>query len=99
MERPIDGGKEKDDREQESIGMVGLLWSEEETTTNGEGNKRMKVEIELPEIEGFEYTGEFRYPKQGECFLEGTSKVSFAAGDFLLLKKIILKEKEKDKTL
>jgi hypothetical protein len=29
----------------------------------------MKVEIELPEIEGFEYTGEFRAPNKGEFYL------------------------------
>ena len=29
----------------------------------------MKVEIELPEIEGYEYTGEYRCPKKGEYFL------------------------------
>ena len=29
----------------------------------------MKVEIELPEIEGFEYTGDFRHVKIGEYFL------------------------------
>ena len=29
----------------------------------------MRIEIELPEIEGFEYTGEYRAPKLGESFL------------------------------
>ena len=36
----------------------------------------MKVEIDLPEIEGYEYTGEYRPPKDGECYLgrEHTAK-------------------------
>jgi len=29
----------------------------------------MKVEIDLPEIEGYEYTGEFRKPSGGDYFL------------------------------
>jgi len=29
----------------------------------------MKVEIELPEIEGYEYTGEYRVPRKGEYTL------------------------------
>ena len=28
----------------------------------------MKIEIDLPEIEGYEYTGEFRGPRGGEYF-------------------------------
>ena len=34
----------------------------------------MKIEIELPEIEGYKYTGEYRKPKTGEwghCYKEG----------------------------
>jgi len=33
----------------------------------------MKVEIELPEIEGYEYTGEYRVPRKGEYTLGFTS--------------------------
>ena len=43
----------------------------------------MKVEIELPEIEGFEYTGAFMLPLSGEYFVydaEGHSVV-FAEED------------------
>ncbi len=29
----------------------------------------MKIEIELPEIEGFSYTGEYRQPKLGESYI------------------------------
>jgi len=29
----------------------------------------MKVEVDLPEIEGYEYTGEYREPKKGEYIL------------------------------
>ena len=32
----------------------------------------MKLEIDLPEIEGYEYTGEFRCPKAGEYYLDGS---------------------------
>lgn len=31
--------------------------------------KTVKIEIELPEFEGFEYTGEFRIAKEGEYHL------------------------------
>lgn len=33
----------------------------------------MKVEIELPEIDGYEYTGEYRCPKYGEYYLAANS--------------------------
>jgi len=29
----------------------------------------MKIEIDLPVIEGYEYTGEYRLPKEGEWYL------------------------------
>ena len=32
----------------------------------------MDVLIDLPEIEGYEYTGEFRCPKAGEYYLDGS---------------------------
>lgn len=32
----------------------------------------MKVTVDLPEVEGFEYTGEYRQAKQGEFVLDGT---------------------------
>ena len=31
----------------------------------------MKIEIDLPEIEGFEYIGEYRIPEEDEWFLYG----------------------------
>ena len=34
----------------------------------------MKIEIELPEIEGFEYTGEYRPPNADDWFLDGIGK-------------------------
>ena len=34
----------------------------------------MKVEIDLPEIEGYEYTGEYRCPKAGEYYLDGSGR-------------------------
>ena len=36
----------------------------------------MKVEIELPEIEGYEYTGEYRGVEEGEYFLPYTRMVA-----------------------
>ena len=32
----------------------------------------MGVLIDLPEIEGYEYTGEYRCPKEGEYYLDGS---------------------------
>ena len=37
-------------------------------------NKTVKVEMELPAIEGYEYTGEYREFKVGEYFLTDTTK-------------------------
>jgi len=37
--------------------------------------KKMKVEIDLPEIDGFEYTGEYREPKKGEWYYSGLCAV------------------------
>ena len=51
----------------------------------------MKVEIELQEIEGFEYTGEYRPPVKGEHYYdEGKQLVAQAARHdaHLILKKI-----------
>jgi len=39
----------------------------------------MKVEVELPEIEGYEYTGEYRAPKKGEWyFFDGELSLSYS---------------------
>jgi hypothetical protein len=38
--------------------------------------KKMKVEIDLPEIDGFQYTGEYRSVKYGERYLFYTSYMS-----------------------
>jgi hypothetical protein len=35
----------------------------------------MKIELDLPEIEGYEYTGEYRNVKEGEAFSEEGSAV------------------------
>jgi len=35
------------------------------------GEQNMKIEIELPEIEGYEFTGEYRDPKMNEYYLDG----------------------------
>ena len=51
----------------------------------------MKIEIELPEIEGFEYTGEFRKPKDGEYFkadVLGVQKGNGVKVNRLILRKI-----------
>ena len=42
----------------------------------------MKVEIELPERPGFEYTNERRYPKKGEWFLFVDDSVVLAEKDY-----------------
>ena len=34
----------------------------------------MKIKLDLPEIEGFEYTGEYRAPNSDDWFLDGTGK-------------------------
>ena len=34
----------------------------------------MKIEIELPEVPGYEYTGEYRAPNSDDWFLDGTGK-------------------------
>jgi len=55
----------------------------------------MKVLIELPEIEGFGYTGEYRKAKEGEWFLGATGEPIEASPMMCeprpLLKKIELK--------
>lgn len=54
----------------------------------------MKVEIELPEIEGFEYTGAFMLPLSGEYFVydaEGHSVV-FAEEDHINRRGFILRK-------
>ena len=52
----------------------------------------MKVEIELPEIEGYEYTGEYRFPIVGEYFLK-SFKVQQANQTQCLFPRSILKKK------
>ena len=50
----------------------------------------MKIELDLPEVTGYEYTGEYRIPREGEPF-KGSTDVRFAdAGitcEFPILKK------------
>ena len=58
----------------------------------------MKVEIELPEIKDYKYTGEWRKPKNNEWFLDVHKSVCKAVDNsiiqkYLILKKIIEKEK------
>ena len=51
----------------------------------------MKIELELPEIEGFEYTGEYRAPKKGEWFFdsgEALMETSEDSCEYPILKKI-----------
>ena len=38
----------------------------------------MKIELDLPEIEGYEYTGEYRIAEAGEYFMEELHAFSFA---------------------
>lgn len=62
--------------------------------------KKMEVEvkIKLPEIEGFEYTGEFRSPRRGEYYLNTVrntgEQASFTYGS---IRKHILKKKQSPK--
>jgi hypothetical protein len=46
------------------------------------GESKMKIEIELPEIDGFEYTGEYRFPKKGDWFVYADGDVVQARVDF-----------------
>lgn len=52
----------------------------------------MKIEIELPEIEGYEYTGEYRKPKEMEHYVDLDGR-PFQRGSF------IPEEDEEDKHL
>jgi len=61
----------------------------------------MKIEIELPEIEGFEYTGEYTMPKVGEYYLDihfkPFERVSINSNDpFPILRKLKPKRVFKD---
>jgi hypothetical protein len=51
----------------------------------------MKVEIELPEIPGYEYTGEFRTPRECEVVLAPHSACVMAAGRDWVERRIILR--------
>ena len=52
----------------------------------------MKILIDLPEIEGFEYTGEYREPKGGEPFMmEGEGKLNASTNGVCLHEHHILK--------
>lgn len=53
----------------------------------------MKVEIDLPKIDGFEYTGEYTIPKEGEFHLSYDGKLSQCfmngyASSYLILKPV-----------
>ena len=58
-----------------------------------EDANKMKVEIELPEIEGFEKIAEFRRPKKGERFWDGFDVLE--AGYTHDIPRLILKPVEK----
>lgn len=45
-------------------------------------NEIMKVELELPEIKGFEYTGEYRAPRHDEWFYND-DRVTKAESDYM----------------
>ena len=50
----------------------------------------MKITLDLPEIDGYEYTGEYRKANEGEVFLMGKfaeSNLGPTNGDYLILKK------------
>jgi hypothetical protein len=52
----------------------------------------MKIELDLPEIEGYEYTGEFRVPAVGE-YISFNNKAKENKNDCLIIQHIILKKK------
>ncbi len=52
----------------------------------------MKVEIDLPEIEGYEYTGEYRSPEHGEAFIGPYANLEICVGHVNRLS-LILREK------
>ena len=50
----------------------------------------MKIEIELPEIEGYEYTGEYRAPKDGEYYTHQGKVIECgmdAHSEYIIIKK------------
>ena len=53
----------------------------------------MKVEIDLPEIEGFEYTGEYRTPKAGENFVSHLGPFVATTTASISVARLILKKK------
>jgi hypothetical protein len=59
--------------------------------------KPMKVEIELPEVHGYEYTGEYRPPNIGELFWDNQKVVQCSYS--LTSEYPILRVKEKPKIL
>ena len=63
-----DCGKTSVDMEEFYTRILGdnFVFISEKIKENGE--KKMKVNIELPEIEGFSYTGEYRFPDKGEYY-------------------------------
>lgn len=52
----------------------------------------MKVEIELPEIEGYEYTGEYKSPRKGETFVGDSGGVCIATFNYTCEVRHILKK-------
>ena len=58
----------------------------------------MKVEIELPEVPGYEYTGEYRPPNIGELFWSNQKVVECSYGS-LTSEYPILRVKEKPRIL
>lgn len=53
----------------------------------------MKVEIDLPEIEGYEYTGEYRVPKRGEYYFFKDNDGAWAASGDVCNNHHILRKK------
>jgi hypothetical protein len=51
----------------------------------------MKVEIDLPKLDGFNYTGEFRVPKDGERYL-GSSEMALTGRGIASAPRFILSE-------
>jgi hypothetical protein len=53
----------------------------------------MKIELELPEIEGYEYTGEYRRAEKGDFFYHRKCSAVVSAGGTTVLERPILRKK------
>ncbi len=58
-----------------------------------------KIQVELPEFDGFEYTGEYRRAQKSECFYNGTEQIGFNAVDGLTMQEVPILKRTEPQTL